>query len=341
MHFLPFAPGPRSGSQRPALPRVWELNKEQRTKNREVELSDSLAALGVRGAVPGLPWGGRGALGSRARSASSTDAASEAGGRVGGYSARGRRRGRRRGRGTGRGFTLLEVLVAIAILGLGLTVILSSQVGLFSSAQRAENLTQATNLLRCKMNEVELDLIQKGYPLVEAHDEGPCCEEDSDPSFRCAWKVDRVELPQPKGLDTLASEGKLDDSGGLGPMAALASLQQTGGAALGEKPTTSDLANTLAQASGGSMQGMASIAMSLVYPDLKPMLEASIRKVTVTVTWKEGRNQRELVIEQYVTNPQQGGLDPNASKGLQELGDALGGGSSPLGPFGPAPKGKP
>ena len=64
---------------------------------------------------------------------------------------------------------------------------------------------------------------------------------------------------------------------------------------------------------------MAPLVMSLVYPDLKPMLEASIRKVTVKVLWKEGSKERSFDLVQYVTNPQQGGLDPNAAKGLDQL----------------------
>lgn len=222
--------------------------------------------------------------------------------------------------GRARGFTLLEVLVAISILGLGLTVILSSQVGLFSSSQRAGNLTFATNLARCKMNEVELDLMRDGYPLIDQNDEGPCCEDESHESFRCAWKIERVELPQPQDIAGLGGDGGVDDpAGGLGAIGALATLNQSGPAALGESPTTGDLANMLTEASGGSAAGMAGIAMSFVYPDLKPMLEASIRKVTVTVSWKEGRNERDFAVQQYVTNPQQGGLDPNAAKGLEAL----------------------
>ena len=41
------------------------------------------------------------------------------------------------------------------------------------------------------------------------------------------------------------------------------------------------------------------------------MLEASIRKVSVTVKYQEGHFDRELAITQYVTNPQQGQLDPS------------------------------
>jgi hypothetical protein len=82
------------------------------------------------------------------------------------------------------------------------------------------------------------------------------------------------------------------------------------------------------------------------------MLEASIRKVTVTVTWKEGNNERDLVVTQFVANPMQGGLDPNAAKGLEAL-DPLntaspattgapgpGGPSGPVGPGGPAGMGE-
>ena len=71
-----------------------------------------------------------------------------------------------------RGFTLLEVLVAVSILGLGLTTILSSQVGLFSSASHGQNLTRAVGLARCRMNETELDLLKNGFPLTDQTDEG-------------------------------------------------------------------------------------------------------------------------------------------------------------------------
>jgi len=218
-----------------------------------------------------------------------------------------------------RGFTLLEVLVAIAILGLGLTVILSSQVGLFSSSQRAGNLSVAVGLVRCRMLETEQELIQNGYPLMDESDEGPCCEDEEEGPYQCSWKIERIELPQPIDLANVAGE----EGGGLGPLGALAEIQQTKGASLGEKPGLGSLSSAMAEASGGGTQGMAPLVMGLVYPDLKPMLEASIRKLTVTVNWEEGKNKRELAVTQFVTNPMQGGFDPNAAEQIKAIGEKM------------------
>ena len=84
------------------------------------------------------------------------------------------------------------------------------------------------------------------------------------------------------------------------------------------------------------MGGLAAMAMSLAYPTLKPMLEASIRKVTVTVKWKEGSNDRDLSVTQYVTDPMRGELDEAIKEqGLQQMQEAASGavnslsGSSP------------
>lgn len=234
-----------------------------------------------------------------------------------------------------RGFTLLEVLVAIAILGLGLSVILSSQVGLFSSAARTEKLSQVTGLARCKMGEVEIKLDKDGYPIADEDDEGPCCADGDEglDRYTCSWKIQRVELPDPSNLAQDGDGGVSGDQGDLGPLGALAGLQQSGGASLGPDAGFSGLMNLMGGSStgagaggaGAGMQGMASMVMGLVYPDLKPMLEASIRKVTVTVHWKEGKNDRDFEVTQYVTNPQQGGLDPNAAAGLQNIAGQLGG----------------
>lgn len=240
------------------------------------------------------------------------------------------------------GFTLLEVLVAIAILGLGLTVILSSQAGLFSSASRGEHLTVASNLLRCKMSEIELELAQKGFQLTDQHDEGDCCDDEND-GYTCSWKIERVELPplpensldqdggapQPAGSAGLKGPGGLDmatPSAGPGmaaggPLGALMNISATQGASLGDKATPGSVMQQLGSTGTSGMEGM---VMGFVYPSLKPMLEASIRRVTVKVTWKEGQRARDLEVTQFLTSPQEGMLGTADMLGLGALNQAAG-----------------
>src|SRR5512133_1071537 len=99
------------------------------------------------------------------------------------------------------GFSLLEVLVAVAILGLGLTTILSAQAGLFSTSARGANMTRASNLARCKMGELEVVLMRDGYPLTDEKDEGHCCEREDDDGFRCRWMIETVKLPPLNSAD--------------------------------------------------------------------------------------------------------------------------------------------
>jgi general secretion pathway protein I len=213
-------------------------------------------------------------------------------------------------------FTLLEVMVAVAILGLGLTVILTAQTGLFSSAKRAGQLSQAVGLARCKMSEIEVQLLKEGYSITAENEEGPCCEDEESKDLRCKWTISPVMLPE------LAMGGGADAGAGEGENASGSSVESLGTTLDKTKEdvasgNTADgignLLNTIGSnsASAGPSMGagaLAPMAMSMVYPQLKGMLEASIRKVTVQVVWKDGSAERDLTVTQYLTNPQQGGL---------------------------------
>jgi hypothetical protein len=63
---------------------------------------------------------------------------------------------------------------------------------------------------------------------------------------------------------------------------------------------------------GAGAEGLLGMVMGLIYPSIKPMYEMSIRRVTVTVKWKEGPNERELPLTQFVTNPQRAGFAGSA-----------------------------
>ncbi len=231
-----------------------------------------------------------------------------------------------------RGFTLLEVLMAVAILGLGLSVLLGAQTGLFASASRAEHISVATGLARCRVSELELELLQKGFPLIDQESDGDCCMGEPSDGFDCSWKVQRVELPDPSEMNP-AGDGGLDlstdalSSGALGagsnPMSALLSLEQGSGSALGEKPDLGALATELTGSMGGT-DAIAGIVMGFVYPTLKPMLEASIRKVIVSVRWREGSRERTLGVTYYVTDPKQAAAASEEAEGaLQGIENSM------------------
>lgn len=241
-----------------------------------------------------------------------------------------------------RGFSLLEVMMAVALFGACVTIILSAQAGLVASDRTATNMSQAIEIARCRMSEIEEKELRLGFPEMEEKDQSTlCCDDKEVPGFSCNWAVERVLLPQPMGL---AGEGGLTSmlGGGLGLDAGFAGLgtmasglptslpgpmgttliNPMGGASLDFDAGLQNIGQSLTQSFGGAgMSGLLSLVFTLVYPSLKPMLEAGIRKVTVTIHWQEGSQARELMLQQYITNPSRSGL----LAGLAEAGLGEGG----------------
>jgi general secretion pathway protein I len=234
------------------------------------------------------------------------------------------------------GFSLLEVMMAVALFGAVVTIILSAQAGLVASDRTATNMSQAIEVARCRMSEIEEKQLRLGFPEIEEKDQSTiCCNDREVTGFSCEWQVERVLLPQPMGL---AGEGGLNSilggglDAGLGSLGTAATsiagpmgttlLNPAGGAALNFDAGLQNIGQTLGQSFGGSgMSGLLSLVFSLVYPSLKPMLEAGIRRVTVTVHWQEGSQTRDMMLQQYITNPSRSGL----LAGLAEAGIGEGG----------------
>jgi general secretion pathway protein I len=238
-----------------------------------------------------------------------------------------------------RGFTLLEVLVAVAILGLGLATILSAQASAFASAAHARNIGLANGLLRCKMTEIEEHLYRDGFQETDETGAGPCCDGDDNPTVRCAWRIERPQFPEAKfgdldlqaGLNLSGPSGP-GASGGANPLGALGLLAGAPGGAnpLAGASSMTDVAKTLADANntalagangaapgqtgqpgqpgqdgaGAGMGGLASMAMSIVYPSLKLLFEASARRIVVTVTYRQGKKEYSTDLIQWFAVPQ-------------------------------------
>ncbi|MCA9574670.1 MAG: type II secretion system protein [Polyangiales bacterium] len=181
------------------------------------------------------------------------------------------------------GFTLLEVMVAVAILALSLTAIFSSQVGAMRTAARSRNISTASLLARCKMGEVEEQIANEGLPAIDDHGRDECCEGAEMPGFRCEWHIDRVVLPSDMGGGedgaTAGLPGMGDDEG-----PALAMGDFLGG--------------------GTDTSGLAEMAIGIAYPVLKPHIEEQVRRVTVEVFYTEGETERSFDVVQYVVGEQ-------------------------------------
>jgi prepilin-type N-terminal cleavage/methylation domain-containing protein len=220
-------------------------------------------------------------------------------------------------RRTGGGFSLLEVMVALAILALALVVLVGITSDNVRNTQHAKMVTVATFLSRAKMAEIEDTVSKDGFTDNDEEDEGDFADAGW-PEIRWKTLIEKIELP-----------------------ADLA--QQTQEAAQGAVEENSD--NPLA-AMAGFMGGF----MSTLIEPIRVGLEESVRRVTVKVSWDEvGRPDRSFEVDTFMTDPakldmavQAVGMPPGGSQqqqpGAQQPGSQPSGGQ-PAG--GQPPGGRP
>jgi general secretion pathway protein I len=222
-----------------------------------------------------------------------------------------------------RGFSLLEVMFAVALFGAVVTFILSAQGGLIASNKRAARMSQAVEIARCRMSELEEKELKLGYPEVEEKDtSNVCCDDQEVEGYSCDWQVERIKLPEQTALGGDAGLSSLL-GGGLGLDAGLDTIASgtlpsqlgnvlvnpAGGAGLDFDAGLQNIGQAMQTSFGGAgTMGLVSMFFSIAYPSLKPLLESAIRRITVTIKWKEGSLDREFVLTQYVTNPSRAGL---------------------------------
>ncbi len=221
-----------------------------------------------------------------------------------------------------RGFTLIEVMIAIAILSMALATIFGSNIGGARSTAHARQVTRATLMARCRVVEVEAYLVKNQLPPADQDIEDPpatgadpCCTD----GVTCDAKVERIELPQPAQVETSAGDrllgraagaaagtsfggpgGVTGGDGGVGALGALAGAMGAMGGG-----STGGATGSLSGSGAPSPREMAGTLLTTVYPTIKPLLEGAIRKLTVTVRWNEGSREYSFDVVEYVTNPGQ------------------------------------
>lgn len=193
------------------------------------------------------------------------------------------------------GFTLLELVIAFAILSGGLAVLAQAQMLSLRSVRRAKLLTVATQLARARMVELEDELKKEGLGEFSEQEEAGDFSDEGFLDFRWQSRVEKVELPGAIDLESALGAG----TGGEGGLA-------------------SGLGGGL-----GDIIGQASTVIAGSFETIRNMLEASIRKVTVTVLWNDGTIEQKMVVQAYFTDPTRVDATGAAPAG-QAAGSSLG-----------------
>ncbi|HVV48835.1 MAG TPA: prepilin-type N-terminal cleavage/methylation domain-containing protein [Polyangia bacterium] len=178
------------------------------------------------------------------------------------------------------GFTLLEIMVAIAILSLTLVVLLSIVTNNVRATNHAKMTTGATFLARNRMVEIEDEILDNGFTDNDETTEGTF-RDSGYPQFRWESSIERIDLPA--DLSTKArDQASADTMDAKDPMSLLT----------------------------GFMGGM----MSSFIDPIRLGLQESVRKVTVRVLWDEhGRPNQSFEVVQYLTDPSKLLLGPGAT----------------------------
>jgi len=196
------------------------------------------------------------------------------------------------------GFTLLEVMVAVAILAAALVALVGSQAGAVLMTTETERMLTATMLAREMMAEVQTQVEQDGFGESDIEEEGDFKNfgatetmdlqldlGDSYDDYRYAWTVRQVDITM---AGDLASLGE----------------QLAGNGFWGEQGTEESSTSSAGgySASGGETPGLDSLPFST--DSIFEQLGNFLREVRVVVWWGEnedGTDQVEIVT--HIINP--------------------------------------
>ncbi|NNC17119.1 prepilin-type N-terminal cleavage/methylation domain-containing protein [Corallococcus exiguus] len=210
------------------------------------------------------------------------------------------------------GFTLLETMVAMAILSVALMAIFDLNSGAVANHVYTKRLTVAALLSRSKMTDLEQKLYDDGFEQDDDEQSGDFSDEGW-PQFK--WRA-RIIAPKTDGVTPDQLIGAIfnlpmggGDSGD--PLGGLASLFGGGGG--DSKGGTPPGGTTGASPLGASAMSMA----QPMFTQMVDQLTKSVREVHLTVYWKEGTQVESVDVVTHVVSlgpggDRNGGFTPNA-----------------------------
>ena len=207
-----------------------------------------------------------------------------------------------------RGFTLLEVMIALALLGLGMVVLIKSAAGNIMSTEDAHMMGIATDLARGKMYEIEEILLKDGFTdTSQSQESEECFKDEGWPTVCYSYKVEEPKLPTMEQLQEHAQKQAENAA-----KAALGSAGSAGSAGLGsdgmaafENSTLGGMMNMFGAFGGGKQDISAAQGAAVLqgqWAMFQDILKVSIRKVTLTVKWKVLGRDRDMKVVAFFTD---------------------------------------
>jgi len=209
-----------------------------------------------------------------------------------------------------RGFTLLETMVALAILALSLMAIFRLNSGAISMHAYSKKLTVASLLARSKMTDLEQELYDKGFNNDDEEKTGDFSDEGWS-SFK--WRA-KIIAPRTDGVSPDQILGAIfnipmGSGSSQGPLGAISAL--FGGSGSGTTPaagTTPPSGGPLppgAQPQGG-LGPMAGLIQTQ-FTQMVDQITKAVREVHLTVTWRDGKQLESIDLVTHVVSFGPGG----------------------------------
>ena len=135
-------------------------------------------------------------------------------------------------------------------------------------------------------------------PALEKKDPDSGCQHAPYEGFECEWLVERIILPELGAQDDEDEDEDPRDSSNRLLAEAAEEVDSQGG--------------TPQEVIAGQAGNLATLALQIGFPILKPFLEEQVRRATVTVRWKEGPKERGFDVTQYLVSDQPAPVDDAA-----------------------------
>ena len=220
-----------------------------------------------------------------------------------------------------RGFTLLEVMISLAILAIALVAISGLNGGAVTMHAYGRRATEATLLLRGKMLDVEDELEKRGFSDFDDEKHGDFTD-DGAPVYAWSAEILRpdVRLDPAQLLSLIGGgaqgQGGTSRTGSLASAASALAGSLLGGSGSAPVPSGGGAAALLSGPIGGILQGQATTFIET--------LKKSVREIRMTVSWSDGKDRRSVSASQIVVILPQGAV-PTQNPGLQNTVSPQGG----------------